>query len=98
MKKIFEMKLDEISHKTLNKPYPNAFDRVDGEERRLVCPGPRVRLLVSRSEETQGAYMARCGKGWVDILVRVGSLYIMSMSLYRTKTNELQSQPLDPTI
>jgi hypothetical protein len=31
MEKIAEIKLDEISHKTFNKPYFNTFDRVNGE-------------------------------------------------------------------
>jgi hypothetical protein len=51
----------------------------------LVWLGPHVRLLVSRSEETQGAYMARCGKSWVDVLVRVGSLYLVSVSLQKNR-------------
>jgi hypothetical protein len=36
--------------------------------------------------------MARCGKGWVDILVRVGSLYLVSVSLYR-RNNERTAKP-----
>ncbi|KIL83706.1 hypothetical protein FAVG1_13055 [Fusarium avenaceum] len=61
MEKIAKIKLDEISHKKLNKPYFNTLDRVNGEEERLVWLGRRVCLLISRSEETQGAYMARGG-------------------------------------